>query len=263
VNGAFHVGAVGLQAQQRALEVVSNNIANVNTPTFKRTDVRFVEMLAIGPDAEVPAANAALTITGATTGATASGVAARSALAMDEGGTIEATGRPMDLAIRGRGFIELAGPGGRTLLWRGGALKTLEDGTLAAADSGLPLRAALSMPTGASDLVIEADGTVRATGAEAESVEIGQITLVTPRDVDAVRAIDGGLFEVPEAADLDELPPGEDGAGTLVQGGIERSNVEMTTQMVELMLLQRAYAANAQVVQAADQMMATANGLRR
>lgn len=255
MNGAFHVGAVGLQAQQRALEVVSNNIANVNTPTFKRTDVRFVEMLAIGSDPEVPTANRSE--------ASASGVAARAALAMDEGGTIEATGRPMDVAIRGRGFIELAGPGGRTLLWRGGTLKTLEDGTIAAAGSGLPLRAALSLPTGATELAIAGDGTVRATGAEGESIDIGQIALVTPRDADAVRAIDGGLFEVADAADLDELPPGEDGAGTLVQGGIERSNVEMTTQMVELMLVQRAYAANAQVVQAADQMMATANGLRR
>jgi flagellar basal-body rod protein FlgG len=255
MNGAFHVGAIGLRAPQRALELVSNNIANVNTPTFKRADLRFVEMMAVRSDPEVARSTPDANLT-------ASGVTVRAARALETDGAMESTGRPTDLAVRGRGFIELMGPGGRTLLWRGGALTTLEDGALAAADSGLPLRAALSVPAGAA-LAVTADGTVTARTGEAESVELGQIALVMPRDPGAIEAIDGGLYAVASDADLEELTAGEDGAGAFVQGSVERSNVEITAEMVALMLVQRAYAANAQVVQAADQLMATANGLRR
>lgn len=257
MNGAFYVGAVGLQAQQRALDLVSNNIANVNTPTFKRSDIRFSEMLAARADVEVASASPEPFFAPA-------GVSARAAVAIDEPGTVEATGRSMDLAIRGRGFIELMGPGGRTLLWRGGALKVGEDGLLAAADSGLPLRAAITVPADAAEILIDADGTVRAKTGDADPpVELGEVGLVLPRDGAALDRVDGGLFEVADDAAMDAVRAGEDGAGTLVQGAVERSNVEMTTQMVELMLVQRSYAANAQIVQAADQMMAIANGLRR
>ncbi len=256
MNGAFYVGAVGLQAQQRALDVISNNIANANTPAFKRSDVRFAEMLATSADPEAPAAlmDAVLTTAGVSTSA---------ALTLDETGAIETTGRAMDLAIRGKGFIELMGPEGRTLLWRGGPLKVGEDGALIAAESGLAMRTAISMPSDATDLSIDMDGVVRAKSSSGETVELGQIMLVTPRDNASVEAVDGGLFRVADDTSLDELRPGEDGAGTLVQGAIERSNVDMTTQVVQLLLVQRAYAANAQVVQAADQLMGIANGLRQ
>ncbi|MGJ3628950.1 flagellar hook-basal body complex protein [Sphingomonas sp. MMS24-JH45] len=130
MNGAFHVGAIGLQAQQRALDVVSNNIANVNTPAFKRSDIRFASMLAQRADAELPTAMPDAILA-------AAGVTATAAMAMDEGGAIETTGQAMDLAIRGRGFIELLGPDGQILLWRGGKLALGEDGTLTDAGSGL------------------------------------------------------------------------------------------------------------------------------
>ena len=75
--------------------------------------------------------------------------------------------------------------------------------------------------------------------------------------------MDGGLFRAPDEATLATAAPGEDGAGTFAQGAVEHSNVDLSSQMVQLMLVQRAYAANAQVVQAADQLMGLANGLRR
>lgn len=256
MNGAFYVGAVGLQAQQRALDAISNNIANVNTPSFKRADVRFASILATRPDPDAPTADL-------DAGYASSGVMATTVAAMDEEGMVETTGRPLDLAIQGRGFIELMGADGQSLLWRGGALKVNADGLLAAADSGLALKDAITIPADATDMTIDSAGLVRArTGDGAEPVELGQIDLVRPDDMAALTAIDGGLYRA-DAAQLQGMKPGEDGAGTLVQGAIERSNVELTTEMVQLMLVQRAYAANAQIVQAADQLMGIANGLRR
>jgi flagellar basal-body rod protein FlgG len=257
MSDAFYVGAVGLQAQQRALDVISNNIANINTPAFKRSDVRFSAMVSTRNDPDVPTADLSNAFA-------AAGVTATAAPAVDEAGEVQTTGKAMDLAIQGRGFIELMGPGGQTLLWRGGTLKVGDDGVLAAAASGLPLKAAISVPQDATGITIGSDGIVRAvTSTDTAPVEIGQIGLVTADDTGTFQALDGGLYRVGDDSRLRAAQPGEDGAGTLVQGSLERSNVEMTSSMVDLMLVQRAYAANAQIVQAADQLMAIANGLRR
>lgn len=257
MSGAFYVGAVGLRAQEKALDIVSNNIANVNTTAFKRSDVRFASMLATRADPDVPAANGDEAFA-------AAGVMAMAAPAFDEPGELQNTGRPLDLAIQGRGFIELLGPDGQTMLWRGGALKVGENGALVAADSGLPLKAGINVPTDANALTIAADGTVSATTAtDAAPAELGKIGLVMTDDTGGFTVLDGGLYRVDDASQLKDAAAGEDGAGTLAQGSIERSNVDMSTEMVSLLMVQRAYAANAQIVQAADQLMAIANGLRR
>ena len=257
MNGAFYVGAIGLQAQQRALDVISNNIANINTPAFKRSDVRFSSMLATRGDPDNPPATLQAPFA-------ASGVTATAMPTMDEIGEIATTGRPMDIAIGGRGFVELMGANGQTLLWRGGALKVREDGLLAAADSGLALKASISLPSDAVSIQVDPDGTVRAlTSSDAAPVEIGQIDLVSVDDGNGLSPLGGGLYQAADDGKLKSARPGEDGLGGIVQGSIERSNVELTTEMVQLMLIQRSYSANAQMVQAADQLMAIANGLRR
>ena len=125
MNGAFHIAAIGLEAQQRALDTIANNISNVNTPAFKRSGVRFSEMLATRAD---PAAVRADLGDGSVSPA---GVMADTMFMLEESGKLEATGRPYDLAIDGQGFVEVMGPGGETLLWRGGVLKVGEDGLLA------------------------------------------------------------------------------------------------------------------------------------
>lgn len=257
MNGAFHVGAIGMEAQQRALDTIANNISNVNTPAFKRSDVRFSEILANQPDPRALAADlgrAAITT---------AGVTSEQVVMAGESGKIESTGRPMDLAVDGQGLIEVMGPGGQTLLWRGGTLKVGEDGLLATA-KGLALKAGITVPGDATALELGSDGIVRAkVGDSAEPVEIGQIMLVKVDDPAVLQRLDGGLYRVEEGVTLLDAQPGEDGVGSLVQGGIERSNVELTSEMVQLMMVQRAYAANAQIVQAADQLMGIANGLRR
>ena len=210
MSDAFYVGAVGLQAQERALSVISNNIANINTPAFKRADVRFSAMIAARNDPDVPMATLA-------DGFAAAGVMAHAAAAVDEAGEIQGTGHPMDLAVQGRGFIELMGPGGQTLLWRGGTLKIGEDGMLAAADSGLPLKAAVTVPQDASGIIIASDGTVRAlTTVDATPVEIGQIGLVDADDTSGFAALDGGLYRVADETRLRAARAGEDGTGRLM-----------------------------------------------
>ncbi len=254
MNGAFEIAAIGLGSQQQALDVIANNITNVNTPGFKRSDVRFSEIIAERNDPANPAANL-------TSGPSLAGVTAEAVLALSEQGDLERTGQALDLAIEGAGFIELMGPAGQTLLWRGGRLVVGEDGLLAAAD-GFPLRAAITVPADATDLQNDPNGLVKAQIAGSEE-ELGQIMLVRLDDAAAVERLDGGYYALLESRALQEQTPGQDGAGEFVQGAIEHSNVELNNEMVRLMLVQRSYAADAQVLQAADQMMAIANNLRK
>jgi len=257
MNGAFHIGAIGLGAQQRALDTIANNISNINTPAFKRSQVRFADVMATRADAGAMRADLGRSL------AMTAGVRSESLFMLEEQGRLQSTGRALDLAIDGTGFIELMGPGGQTLLWRGGGLKVGEDGLLAS-QSGHPLRAGITVPGDATAITIDSEGTVRArTGDDAEMVEIGRIMLVRLDDPVSVQRLDGGLYLPPDSARLTEAQPGEDGTGLFVQGALEGSNVELTSEMVQLMLVQRAYAANAQIVQAADQLMALANSLRR
>lgn len=256
MSDAFYVAAIGMQAQQHALDGIANNITNVNTPAFKRSQMRFMDLVATRTEAEVPADLTSPPVV-------LSGVAVRGRLALNEPGQVERTGQPLDLAIDGQGFFELMGRDGQTLLWRGGVLGVSEEGLLGTSD-GVPFRAAITVPYDASALEIGADGMVRVSVAgQAEPIEIGQLELVQVDDVDAVERADGGIYRVPAETSLRAGVPGEDGAGTIVQGAIERSNVQLTDEMVQMILVQRAYAANAQIVQAADQLAAIANGLRR
>lgn len=248
MNGAFYIGATGLQSQQRALDVVAHNIANMNTPAFKRSEIRFAQM--------VMTPERAPSVVGAV-GAELGGVGIGGEHSVFTQGELRETGDRSSLAIRGDGFIELLGPAGRTLLWRGGALTVGADGFLAGAN-GLPLKAMISVPLEASEVEIDSNGAVRAAGEV-----IGQIELVRLKDTSAISTIGTGLYATPSNADVFAALPGEDGAGVLVQGSIEASNVALSEEMISLLLMQRAYAANAQVVQAGDQLMAIANGLKR
>jgi len=272
MNGAFYVGAVGLSAQERALAVISNNIANINTAAFKRSDVRFSELVdtprtddARAVDARTLEARADARTADARTlaSATMSGVAMNSAVRVFEQGDLKQTGKPFDIAVSGNGFIELQGPDGEAWLWRGGTLKVDRDGYLATVD-GMPLKALISVPDDASELQIGRDGTVTALTASDQGLrEIGKIELALVRDPATLIAEDGGYYRAALDSEMVSALPGEEGSGTIVQGAIETSNVHLSDEMVTLLLMQRAYSASAQVVQAGDQLMAIANSLRR
>jgi flagellar basal-body rod protein FlgG len=256
MNGAFYIAATGLEAQQRALDVVANNIANINTPGFKRSEVRFSELVAASGAGDSTSASSV-------EGALMNGVSATNSPRVFDQGALQQTGNPLDLAISGAGFVELLGPAGQTMLWRGGTLSVNRDGLLAGAN-GLVLKDSITVPDGATGLNIAQDGTVSAMLAgETQATEIGHIGLVKVRDTTALTAADGGLYRTDAADDVASVDPGNEGAGTFVQGSLEGSNVELSQEMVALLVMQRAYAANAQIVQAGDQLMAIANGLKR
>ncbi len=256
MNGAFYIGAAGLDAQQQALDVISNNIANINTIGFKRSAVRFSDLVA-------PAENLPAFDTVRNDGGQGLGAVARSASHVWTQGDLRQTGQSMDLAIDGEGFIEMMGPAGETLLWRGGTLKVNADGYLAAGD-GTMLHAMISVPRDANAIAIARDGTVTATvEGEMSAVEIGRIDLVLIKDKDSLGDAGGGYYRSDDAANLYAVEPQQEGGGALVQGALETANVQLSDEMVSLLLMQRAYAANAQVVQAGDQLMGILNSLRR
>lgn len=253
MNSVFEIAASGLSAQQRALDVTANNVTNINTTAFKRADVRYEDV----------AVQAALARQGGGVAVAVGGVAVRAQDELDVQGEIEVSGRALDLALDGPGFVELMGPGGRTLLWRGGQLEVTRDGFLGAAN-GLPLMAMIAVPPDATDIDIARDGTVSArivgTG---DVVVLGTIEIAMPDAMASLERMGGGLYRMSETADVRRAGAGEDGAATLVQGALERSNVNLNAEMIQMLIIQRAYAANAQLVQAADQMMGIANNLRR
>ena len=112
MSGAFYIGAVGLESQQQALDIIANNIANLNTPAFKRSQVRFSEVMASQADiAQEPQTDQANRMRPA-------GAVARSEFMMMEQGDLRRTGKPLDIAIEGSGYIELLGPSGQSYLWR-------------------------------------------------------------------------------------------------------------------------------------------------
>jgi len=257
MNGAFYIGATGLLAQQGAVDIVGHNIANVNTVAFKRGIADFATLVASAPSAVRATSSAP------SGDPVDQGVMLVSGLRTFSQGELRETGNAMDLAIRGEGFVELQSAGGEPLLWRGGTLHVDDDGHLAVA-SGETLKATIAVPSDATGITIDAEGRIRATVPDrAESVELGQLELVLAADVRALRPRGEGIFEADENAALTRLKPGEERAGAMVQGFLERSNVQLSDEMVNLLIFQRAYAANARVVQAGDELMGIVNGLRR
>jgi flagellar basal-body rod protein FlgG len=255
VNGVFFIGTTGLAAQQRALDVIANNIANINTTAFKRSEVRFAELVVQRSDSkQVDAAFQPEVL---------SGVVTRSPVRVFEQGDLRQTGQPYDLAVTGDGFLSLLGPGGQTYLWRGGTLKVNAEGYLTT-ENGLVLKALIQVPEDSTALSIGLDGKVLSTSSGiGGSVEIGNLTLARAEDASLLQAVGGGLFAVDSEDAVSEFAPGESGMGVFNQGALEGANVDLSQEMVTLLVLQRAYAANAQTVQAGDQLMAIANGLRR
>ncbi|MGF6647332.1 flagellar hook-basal body protein [Paraburkholderia sp. GAS82] len=257
MNNVFYIGATGLNAQQSAVDITANNIANMNTPAFKRGVVSFSELLT---SAAAPLNRA--TASGVVN--SPAGVAADSSLHVFTAGELRTTGNPLDLAIHGDGFIELASDSGQTTLWRGGVLHVGADGYLAA-PNGAPLKAMISVPHDAAGITISPTGQVQATiPNQAEPLNIGELELVMPADTRALQSAGDGVYKIQdESLVVSRAKPGEDNAGTLAQGFSEASNVSLSDELISLMLYQRAYASNARLVQVGDELMALANGLKR
>jgi len=254
MNNVFYIGATGLVAQQTAVDTTANNIANLNTPAFKRGAVDFSALLA--SSSRLPSRPGA-------GGADGAGVSA-SMRPVFSPGTLRQTDDAWDVAIRGNGFIELDAGQGDSVLWRGGRLRVGDDGYLRASN-GVSLKAAISVPRDAERLEITPDGQVLAViPNQAAPLEIGRVELVQPADPRALQALGDGTYRLADdGMAVIRARPGEDNTGTLAQRFSEASNVALADELAGLMLYQRAYAASAKLVQVGDELMAIANGLKR
>jgi flagellar basal-body rod protein FlgG len=251
MNNAFYIGAAALRTYQAANEGTANNVANINTDQYKRVSVSFAEL--VSPAAEGDSAGAAA----------AAGVSVRAQDRVFTAGEVRATDNPLDVAVIGNGLFEVAGPGGQTLLWRGGTLRINADGYIAA-PNGMPLKPLMQVPQETRRLEIAADGLVRARlDGQAQPIEIGQLELVMPSDTRALKVSGDGLFRLADDVDLVRGHPGESGLGVLQPRAVESSNVKLSDELVNLMLQQRAFAANARVVQFGDELMGLVTGLKR
>lgn len=257
MNDALYIAATGMQVQQANVEAIANNIVNATTPAFKKARVSFTDMvtaqarpnLAGGPDGALGAARMA-----------GVGVALTSIGRQFEAGDLKKTDSAYDVAIRGDGFLEVAMPDGTKAVTRGGTLKVNGDGLLAT-QSGLPLKPGIAIPEAAQSLLISADGHVQVMlPGQAAPQDVGQLDLVRVANPDQLETLGDNLYRIGDGAG--DLVTG-DGAGTLAQGFLEGSNVKMVDEMVNLMLAQRAYDASVKVIQASDEMLASANNLRR
>jgi flagellar basal-body rod protein FlgG, Gram-negative bacteria len=256
---ALYIGATGMQAQQAHVDAIANNLANVNTPAFKKSRISFAELVVGSAAARAADANGAFASASAGVGVQL-GAAAR----VFAGGELKKTDAPLDLAVVGDGFLELAMPDGSSAYARGGTLKVNADGQLAT-QAGVPLKPGLTIPPDAQGLLISASGRVQArVPGQADPLEVGQLELVRFTDPQGLLAQAGNVYRATEASgEAIAGRAGEDGMGTLAQGQLEGSNVQVVEEMVNLMVAQRAYEASVKVVQASDDMLGMINGLRR
>lgn len=255
MSDALSIAASGMHAQQMLVDSIANNLANVNTTGYKKARVSFTDLVVRGGADPVP---------GATPSTLPVGVGVASTARVFEPGDVRRTDGPMDLAIRGEGFLELGLPDGTLAYTRGGTLKVDADGQLATA-AGIPLKPGIHVPANAEAILIDGDGRVQMRLAgRAGTVEAGRIELVRFANAQGLAAQGDGLYRATEASGEPIAGrAGEDGIGLLAQGHLEASNVKLMDEMVQLMVAQRAYEASVKVVQASDDMLGMVNGLRR
>ena len=259
---ALSIAASGMQAQQLNVDVISHNIANMNTTGYKRQRAEFQDMLY--QNMERP---------GSTSSASGSilplgiqiGVGVRAdAVGRDTGqGGISQTGNPYDLAIDGRGYLQVALPSGQTGYTRAGNFAVNADGQIVTAD-GYTLEPAISVPADATSIQITRDGIVEVTtSGQAEPQQIGQIEIAAFINPAGLEGIGDNLFlETPASGAANVATPGSPGFGTLMQGFLELSNVNAVEEISSLIVAQRAYEMNARVITAADEMMQATTQLR-
>jgi len=257
---AMYIGAAGMQAQQTNVEVISNNLANVNTASFKKGKVSFEDLLY--RDSLRPVSSG---IAGAqATGRVGLGVAVASTGKVFTDGELKQSESPLDVAIRGRGFFEVVMPDGSAAYTRAGNFQVNADGFLSTAD-GYLLRPSIQIPADATNVVIDTTGKVSVSlPGEKTRTDVGQIEMAVFANPGGLTALGGNLYTTSERSGDPAIGHGGDqGFGTLSQGFTEASNVKLVDEMISLVVAQRAYEVNAKVIQAADEMLGMSNNLRR
>ena len=260
MNDSLRTSASGMMAQQRMIDVIANNLANVNTTGFKRSRADFQDLFyqtlwaagsATGEGAKVP--------TGIQIGM---GVRPAAVQKVFTSGDFKPTNNALDIAIEGDGFFSVILPDGSTAYTRDGSLKLDDQGRLVNSD-GYALEPEIAIPANTEIITIGPDGTVTVTG-QTDPVQAGRLQLSRFANPAGLSAEGHNLF-VPTAASGAAVTgnPGSEGLGRIAQNILEMSNVSIVEEMVAMIVAQRAYETNSKAIQAADEMLQMANQLRR
>lgn len=254
MHPALWVSKTGLSAMDTKMSTISNNLANVNTTGFKRDRAVFQDLLyqvnrqpggMSTENSELPS--------GLQLG---TGVRVVGTTKQFSQGNLEVTEQPLDMAVNGRGFMQILLPDGQVAYTRDGQFQLNSDGDIVNPD-GYTLEPNINVPENATNITIGKDGTVTAVvDDQAAPINLGEITLVDFINPQGLQAMGNNLYKATNASgDPAEGEPGIGGLGTVEQGMIESSNVEVVEELVSMITTQRAYEMNSKVVSATDQML--------
>jgi len=240
---ALWIAATGMKGQELRINVISNNLANINTPGFKASRIDFEDLIYQSLKAAgATSAGGNQIPTGMDIGL---GVRPAAVQKLFLQGDYHQTQNPLDLAIEGKGFFKVTMPDGTVAYTRSGAFKLDSEGRLVTSD-GYPVDPEIVIPPEATSITISSDGTVSVTiPGQVSAQEVGRLELADFVNPAGLKAIGKNLF-LPTAASGDPTTgnPGEDGLGTIAQGFLEMSNVDLVTELVEMIMAQRAYEIN-------------------
>lgn len=259
---ALNTAATGMQAQQTNMDVISNNMANVNTAGFKKSRAEFEDLL-YQSEKEPGAATGlnAITPTGVQVGLGVRTAAVQKD--MSGIGSAVQTKRALDIMIEGPGFFQVQTPDGQIAFTRDGQFRPDANGRIVD-KNGNVLQPEITIPPESTNIEIAANGEVRSQTGNADAPQvIGQIDIANFVNPAGLRSIGRNLYEqTPSSGQSQVVRPGLSGSGFLGQGQYESSNVNIVDEMVNMITAQRAYESNSKAIQAADQMLQTINSLR-
>ena len=258
---ALHIAATGMKAQELNVEVISNNVANMRTTGFKKQRADFQDLLYQNLRRMGTETSDAGTIvpTGIQIG---SGVKIASTARIMSQGSLEQTGKELDVAVRGEGFFQIDLPDGTTGYTRDGSFERDADGQLVTID-GYTVDPGITIPETTQDITISNTGEVQGVDDSGNTVQLGQIQLARFVNKAGLDAIGDNLFLETDASGAPETGnPGDNGFGSVQQYFLEMANVDAVTEIADLISAQRAYEMNSQIIQAADEMYSTTTNLR-
>ncbi len=258
---SLSVAATGMEAQQLNIDIISNNLANVNTAGFKKSRGDFQDLLY---QTIVPAGAASSGSTQAPTGIQVGmGVKAAAVQKIFTQGEYQQTGNSLDIAVEGDGFIQVMQPNGEIAYTRAGALKLDSEGMIVTSD-GYSIEPNITIPSTATSITIGSSGIVSVRNANGSVTDVGQIELAKFLNPAGLNSIGKSLYlTTPSSGEAVTGTPGLEGFGTISQGFLEMSNVNVVQEMVNMIVAQRAYEVNSKAIQTADEMLQRANDLKR
>lgn len=256
------IAATGMMAQQTNVEVISNNIANINTTAFKRGRAEFTDLIYQSQRREGAFSSDQGTIVpvGVQIGL---GVKPTAVSRISAQGNLQATGNRLDLALEGRGYFSVLTPDGEPAFTRAGSFQLSPEGVLVTLD-GFEVAPGILVPPNANDVEINRSGEVFAIiDGETEPRRVGQLTLSSFINEAGLEPLGDNLFRETLASGVEQIGnPGEDGFATIRQGYVETSNVNVVEEITDLISAQRAYEMNAKVIETGDEMSSTITNMR-